>query len=69
MILYSKLTLRLARMHSVAQVFSRFLIPLLFAGQALLLSFVDPGISGLLSTSGEHNACTQDQCNRKPGPT
>ncbi|MFW5815647.1 MAG: hypothetical protein ACOCVP_02205 [Wenzhouxiangella sp.] len=61
MILYSKLTLRLNRTHPVTQLFSRFLIPLLHAGQALLLSFVDPGISSLLGTSAERNASAHHQ--------
>ncbi|NDY95650.1 hypothetical protein [Wenzhouxiangella limi] len=61
MSLYSKLSLRLARTHSVAQVLGRFLIPLVHAGQALLLSFIDPGVSGLLRASGQQNNRTQNQ--------
>jgi len=66
---YSKLTLRLSRHHAFAQVFSGFLIALLLAGQALLLSFVDPGVPRLLSTFGEHQARAENKRGRQPGPT
>jgi hypothetical protein len=48
--------------HPVAQMLSRLLVSLMLAGQTLLLSFINPGISGLLSAGTQKQSGTKDHC-------